>query len=200
MAAAARAVAAELDAVIAEARRLLSDHRAQAAGAAARIRAAAADPPYRKPGLLERLRDRAHDWIATHAEVLTQIARGVRLAIDGARHRQPGAAGSSSSPRPRSSSARPRSPSTRASSGPPAAVPGPGLAADATLTVLPTGPVARMVRAAPGVAGGLKAVNRAIPPAFRGRVFRAVGNLPEGITSRPARRRGRPDPVRPPAA
>ena len=39
-----------------------------------------------------------------------------------------------------------------------------------------------MVRAAPGVARGLKAVNRAIPPAFRGRVFRAVGNLPEGIT------------------
>ena len=58
-----------------------------------------------------------------------------------------------------------------------------GLAADATMTALPAGPVARMVRAVPGVARGLKAVNRALPPAARGRVFRAVGNLPEGISA-----------------
>ena len=35
----------------------------------------------------------------------------------------------------------------------------------------------------PGVAHGLKTVNHAIPAAFRGRVFRAVGNLPEGVTA-----------------
>jgi hypothetical protein len=49
--------------------------------------------------------------------------------------------------------------------------------------MVPTGPVARMVRAVPGVARGLKAVNQAIPATLRGRIFRAVGNLPEGITS-----------------
>ena len=181
-AAAARAVAAELEAVIAEARRLLSDHRAQAAGAAARIRAAADDPPYRKPGLLERLRDRAHDWIATHAEVLGQIARGLRLAsmvlgtaslVPGFQFLAPAAIALGTAAVAVDAGivwATGRGSWT-------------GLAADATLTVLPTGPVARMVRAGPGVARGLKAVNRAVPPAFRGRVFRAVGNLPEGITS-----------------
>jgi len=180
-AAAARAVAAELEAVIAEARRLLSDHRAQAAGAAARIRAVAADPPYRKPGLLERLRDRAHDWIATHAEVLTQIACGVRLAtmVLGTASLVPGF--------------QFLAPAAIALGAAAVAVDAgivwatgrgswTGLAADAALTALPTGPAARMARAVPGVAGGLKAVNRAIPPAFRGRVFRAVGNLPEGIS------------------
>ena len=180
-AAAARAVAAELEAVIAEGRRLLSDHRAQAAGAAARIRAAAADPPYRKPGLLERLRDRAHDWIATHAEVLTQIACGVRLAtmVLGTASLVPGF--------------QFLAPAAIALGAAAVAVDAgivwatgrgswTGLAADAALTALPTGPAARMARAVPGVGRGLKAVNRAIPPAFRGRVFRAVGNLPEGIS------------------
>ena len=123
-AAAALAVAAELDAVITEARRLLRDHRAHAAGVAARIRAAAADPPYREPGLLERLRNRAHDWIAAHAEVLTQIARGLRLAsmVLGAASLVPGF--QFLAPRPRSPSAPGPSPSTRASPGPPGAVPG----------------------------------------------------------------------------
>jgi uncharacterized protein YukE len=181
-AAAARRVAAELDSVIAEARRLLTDHRARAAGVAARIRAAAADPPYREPGLLARLRDRAHDWVAAHAGVLAQISGGLRLAsmVLGAASLVPGfqflapaaiALGTAAV----AVDAGIAWATSRGS--------WPGLATDATLTVLPTGPVARMVRAAPGVARGLKAVNQAIPAALRGRVFRAVGNLPEGISS-----------------
>jgi hypothetical protein len=181
-AAAARAVADELEAVIAQARRLLSDHRAHAAGAAARIRAAAGDPPYRKPGLLERIRDRARAWIAANAEVLTQIARGLRLAsmVLGTASLVPGF--------------QFLAPAAIAVGTAAVAVDAgivwatgrgswSGLATDATLTVLPAGPVARAVRTVPGVARGLKAVNRAIPPAFRGTVFRAVGNLPEGVTA-----------------
>ena len=180
-AAAARAVAAELDAVIAEARRLLGDHRAHAGAAAARIRAAAADPPYRKPGLLERLRDRAHDWIAAHAEVLTQIARGLRLAsmVLGTASLVPGFQFLAPAAIVLGTGAVAVDAGIAWATGRGS---WPGLATDATLTVLPTGPAARMVRAAPGVGRGLKAVNRSIPPAFRGRVFRAVGNLPEGIT------------------
>src|SRR6185437_14059583 len=162
-AAAARAVAAELDAVITEARRLLRDHRTHAAGVAARIRAAAADPPYREPGLLERLRNRARDWIAAHAEVLTQIARGLRLAsmVLGTASLVPGFQFLA-----------------------PAAIAlGTGAVAIDAGIAWPTGPVARAVRAVPGVARGLKTVNHAIPAAFRGRVFRAVGNLPEGVTA-----------------
>jgi hypothetical protein len=181
-AAAARAVADELEAVISEARRLLIDHRDQAAHAAARIRAAAADPPYRKPGLFERLRDRVRGWIAAHAEVLTEIARGLRIAsmVLGTASLVPGF--------------QFLAPAAIAVGTAAVAIDAgvvwatgrgswKGLAADATLTALPSGPVARLVRAAPGVARGLKAVNRAIPAAFRGRVFRAVGNLPEGITA-----------------
>jgi hypothetical protein len=182
VAAAARAVAAELEAVIAEARRLLSDHRAQAAGAAARIRAAADDPPYRKPGLLDRLRDLAHGWIATHADVLAQIARGLRLAsmVLGTASLVPGFQFLAPAAIVLGTAAVAVDAGIVWATGRGSWT---GLAADATLTVLPTGPVARMVRAAPGVARGLKAVNRAVPAAFRGRVFRVVGNLPEGITS-----------------
>jgi uncharacterized protein YukE len=181
-AAAARAVAAELESVIAEARRLLGDHRAHAAVATARIRAAAEDPPYRKPGLLERLRDRTHNWIAAHAAVLTDIAHGLRLAsmVLGAASLVPGFQFLAPAAIVLGTAAVAIDAGVVWATGRGS---WPGLAADATLTVLPTGPVARMVRTAPGVARGLKALNRAIPAAFRGRVFRAVGNLPEGITS-----------------
>ena len=181
-AAAARAVAAELDAVITEARRLLRDHRTHAAGVAARIRAAAADPPYREPGLLERLRNRARDWIAAHAEVLTQIARGLRLAsmVLGTASLVPGFQFLAPAAIALGTGAVAIDAGIAWATGRGSWS---GLVADATLTVLPTGPVARAVRAVPGVARGLKTVNHAIPAAFRGRVFRAVGNLPEGVTA-----------------
>ena len=181
-AAAARAVAAELDAVITEARRLLRDHRTHAAGVAARIRAAAADPPYREPGLLERLRNRARDWIAAHAEVLTQIARGLRLAsmVLGTASLVPGFQFLAPAAIALGTGAVAIDAGIAWATGRGSWS---GLLGDATLTVLPTGPVARAVRAVPGVARGLKTVNHAIPAAFRGRVFRAVGNLPEGVTA-----------------
>ena len=181
-AAAARAVAAELDAVITEARRLLSDHRAHAAGVAARIRAAAADPPYREPGLLERLRNRAHDWIAAHAEVLTQIARGLRLAsmVLGTASLVPGFQFLAPAAIALGTGAVAIDAGIAWATGRGSWS---GLVGDATVTVLPTGPVTRMARAVPGVARALKTVNHAIPAAFRGRVFRAVGNLPEGVTA-----------------
>ena len=181
-AAAARAVAAELDAVITEARCLLRDHRAHAAGVAARIRAAAADPPYREPGLLERLRNRARDWIAAHAEVLTQIARGLRLAsmVLGTASLVPGFQFLAPAAIALGTGAVAIDAGIAWATGRGSWS---GLLGDATLTVLPTGPVARAVRAVPGVARGLKTVNHAIPAAFRGRVFRAVGNLPEGVTA-----------------
>jgi len=181
-AAAARAVAAELDAVITEARRLLRDHCAHAAGVAARIRAAAADRPYREPGLLERLRNRAHDWIAAHAEVLTHIARGLRLAsmVLGTASLVPGFQFLAPAAIALGTGAVAIDAGIAWATGRGSWS---GLVGDATLTVLPTGPVARMVRAVPGVARGLKTVNHAIPAAFRGRVFRAVGNLPEGVTA-----------------
>ena len=181
-AAAARAVAAELDAVITEARRLLRDHRTHAAGVAARIRAAAADPPYREPGLLERLRNRARDWIAAHAEVLTQIARGLRLAsmVLGTASLVPGFQFLAPAAIALGTGAVAIDAGIAWATGRGSWS---GLLGDATLTVLPTGPVARAVRAVPGVARGLKTVNHAIPAAFRGRVFRAVGNRPEGVTA-----------------
>jgi hypothetical protein len=175
-------VAAELDAVITEARRLLRDHRTHAAGVAARIRAAAADPPYREPGLLERLRNRARDWIAAHAEVLTQIARGLRLAsmVLGTASLVPGFQFLAPAAIALGTGAVAIDAGIAWATGRGSWS---GLLGDATLTVLPTGPVARAVRAVPGVARGLKTVNHAIPAAFRGRVFRAVGNLPEGVTA-----------------
>jgi uncharacterized protein YukE len=171
----------ELEAVIAEARRLLSDHRAHAASAAARISAATGDPPYRKPSLFERLGARARDWIASHAEVLTQIARGLRLAsmVLGTASLVPGFQFLAAAAIVLGTAAVAIDAGIVWATGRGS---WPGLAADATLTVLPTGPVARMVRAVPGVARGLKAVNRAIPPAFRGRVFRAAGTPPEGVS------------------
>ena len=178
-----RAVAAELETVVAEARRLLSDHRAQAAGCGDADPCGAADPPYRKPGLLERLRERVRGWIATHADVLTRIARGPAQRVPGARHREPGAGlPVPGADRDRRRHGRGRVDAARGGVHR-ARAPGPGWPLDATLTVVPTGPAARMVRLVPGVARGLKAVNRAVPAAARGRIFRAVRNLPEGISA-----------------
>ena len=56
-------------------------------------------------------------------------------------------------------------------------------ALDAALTILPMGPVARAIKRIPGVTPALKGVNRAIPDAVKGRLFRAVGNLPEGVSA-----------------
>ena len=56
------------------------------------------------------------------------------------------------------------------------------LALDAALTAVPAGPVSRAIRAAPGVGSVLRAANRAIPGPVKGRAFRAVRTLPEGVS------------------
>lgn len=179
---AARAAVAELEAVLADARRLLSEHRAAAAQTATRIRAAAADPPYRKPGRLARVRDSVRGWVTEHADTLTRIARDLRgvSAALGTLSLVPGfqflapvaiAAGAAAVALDAAVTA-----STGRGSWP-------GLALDAVLTALPTGPATRVIRTLPGAERALKAANRAIPAPVRGRTFRTVRNLPEGITA-----------------
>lgn len=180
-AARARVALSELEAVLAEARRLLGEHRSAAARAATRIRAAAADPPYRKPGLLSRAGHSVRGWIADHAETLTRISRGLRgistalgllSLVPGFQFLAPiafaaGAAAVALDTVVAASTGRGN---------------WPGLALDAVLTALPTAPATRAVRSLPGAERLLKAANRAIPATVRGRIFRTVRNLPEGIT------------------
>jgi hypothetical protein len=177
----ARLAVSELEAVLADARRLLDEHRAAAAGAATRIRAAAADPPYRRPGLLARARDSVRGWVTEHAGTLTAVSRDLRgvSAALGTLSLVPGF--------------QFLAPVAIAAGGVAIAIDAvvtastgrgswPALALDATLTALPTGPATRALRSVPGAERALKAANRAVPAAVRGRVFRAVRNLPEGIT------------------
>lgn len=172
---------AELETVMADARRLLGEHRAAAAAAATRIRAAAADPPYAKPGLLARARDSVRGWVTEHAGPLTRISRDLRgvsaalgtlSLVPGFQFLAPvaiaaGAAAVAIDALVTASTGRGN---------------WPGLALDAALTALPTGPATRALRSLPGAERALKAANRAIPAAVRGRVFRTVRNLPEGIS------------------
>jgi uncharacterized protein YukE len=172
----------ELEAVIAEARRLLVEHRDSAGRAAARIRAAAADPPYGPPGLLERARDGMTAWVARHAGTLTQISRDLRgvSAVLGTVSLVPGFQFLAPVAIAAGAVAVAIDVAVAASTGRGS---WPGLATDAVLTVLPTGPATRALRTVPGVQRALKAANRAIPAGVRGQVFRTVRNLPEGITA-----------------
>jgi len=63
----------ELEAVIAQARRLHGEHR-WAASSAARVIRDVADAPYREPGWLSRAWGSVKSWIAEHADVLQQIS------------------------------------------------------------------------------------------------------------------------------
>ncbi|HEV7653669.1 MAG TPA: hypothetical protein VGP36_02890 [Mycobacteriales bacterium] len=173
---------AELEAVLSEARRLLAEHRDSAARSAARIRAAAADPPYRKPGVLARVREGVRTWVTRHADVLTQIShdlRGISAAL-GTMSLVPGFQFLAPIAIAAGATAVAIDVVVAASTGRGS---WPGLATDAILTVLPTGPATRVLRTVPGVTRGLKAVNRAIPAGVRGQVFRTVRNLPEGISA-----------------
>ncbi len=66
-------IGADLEAVIADARRLLGEHRGAAADAARAIRDVA-DAPYKEPGWLSRAWDSVKSWISEHADVLAQIS------------------------------------------------------------------------------------------------------------------------------
>jgi hypothetical protein len=181
-ASAARQAVSELEAVLADARRLLGEHRSAAALAATRIRAAAADPPYRKPGLLSRARDSVRGWVTEHADVLTQISRDLRglSAVLGTLSLVPGFQFLAPVAIAAGAAAIAIDVVVAASTG---RGNWPGLALDAALTALPAGPVTRAVRSLPGAERALKAANRAIPAGVRGRIFRTVRNLPEGISA-----------------
>jgi uncharacterized protein YukE len=69
----AEGLGADLEAVIADARRLYEEHRS-AAGSAARTVRDVAEAPYKEPGWLSRAWDSVKSWISEHADVLTQIS------------------------------------------------------------------------------------------------------------------------------
>ncbi|CAA9287185.1 MAG: hypothetical protein AVDCRST_MAG41-4086, partial [uncultured Corynebacteriales bacterium] len=173
--------AAELAAVLADARRLRTEHATAAGLAATRIRAAT-DPPYREPGLLARLRGEARRWIDRHTDVLTAVSRGLRgvSAVLGTLSLVPGFQFLAPVAVVAGVAAVAVDTAVLVATG--------GgswgtIAVDAALAALPTGPVSRAIRTVPGVAAGLRTVNRTIPAGVRGWVFRAAGNLPEGVTA-----------------
>ena len=175
----ATTLGSELQEVIAEARRLHGEYRSAAADAARTIRGVA-DAPYEEPGWLSRAWSSVKDWIKDNADVLRTISSvlkgvsavlGILSFVPGLQFLAPFAMGA-------------------------------GVAAllidgalclagegdwksfgiDAALTILPAGPVMRAIKRIPGVTPALKAANRAIPDAVKGRLFRAVGNLPENVS------------------
>jgi uncharacterized protein YukE len=69
----ANAVSSDLQDVIAQARRLYSEHRSAASSAAGTIKNVA-DAPYKEPGWLSRAWSSVKGWIADHADVLAKIS------------------------------------------------------------------------------------------------------------------------------
>jgi uncharacterized protein YukE len=150
----------DLQAVIADARRLHGDHEAAARTAAGTIRNQA-DAPYKEPGWLSRAWSSVKGWIADHADVLAQIsgvlkgisavlgvlslvpglqflapfaiaAGGIALAIDVALKLATGKGSWAS------------------------------IGLDAALTFLPVGKIAKLVKKVPGVTRATTAAGRAL--------------------------------------
>ena len=74
----------ELQAVVAQARRLHGDHQQAAESAAREMRRLADHAPYDKPGLLSRLRDKMHEWTRDPVEMMCGISgvlKGVSAAL-----------------------------------------------------------------------------------------------------------------------
>jgi uncharacterized protein YukE len=69
----ATTLGSDLQDVIAQARRLLGEHRSAASEAAGKIRGVA-DAPYKEPGWLSRAWSSVKGWIADHADVLAKIS------------------------------------------------------------------------------------------------------------------------------
>jgi hypothetical protein len=69
----ANAVSGDLQDVIAQARRLLDEHRSAASDAAGKINGVA-DAPYKEPGWLSRAWSSVKGWIADHVDVLEKIS------------------------------------------------------------------------------------------------------------------------------
>jgi len=143
---------ADLEAVIADARRLHQEHRGAAGGAARTIRGVA-DAPYEEPGWLSRAWDSVKSWISDHADVLAEISSvlkgvsavlGVLSFVPGLQFLAPFAVAAGALALVIDGAL---------------CLAGEGdwgaFALDAALTILPTGPVVRAFRRVPGVARGL---------------------------------------------
>lgn len=170
----------DLDGVIADARRLHGDHEAAGRSAAGTIRGVA-EAPYKEPGWLSRAWDSVKGWIAEHADVLATISSvlkgvsavlGVLSLVPGLQFLAPFAIAAGGI-------ALAIDVAVKLATGKGSWA---GIGLDAALTVLPMGRVASALKKIPGVTRGLKAVNRAIPDSVKGPLFRAVGNLPEGVS------------------
>lgn len=170
----------DVDAIVREARRLLADHDAAAAGAARSIRAAS-DAPYQRPGRLRRALDRAKQWIRDHEDLLAGISTilkgvsavlGVISLVPGLQFLAPLAIAAGALALALDTAIKLATGRGSWTS----------LILDAALTVLPTGRVARGLKSIREVELALAATNRAIPPRVKGVVFRAARNLPEGMT------------------
>jgi uncharacterized protein YukE len=174
------APASALAVVRADAQLLRGEHRAAARDAAGRVRAAT-DPPYQEPGFLTRVAGSVRRWIAANADALAWTATVLRglsgglavlCLVPGFQPLAPvalGVAGIALGLDAAVLVATGRG-SWRA------------LALDAVLAAVPAGPVSRAIRAAPGAGSVLRAANRAIPGPVKGRAFRAVRTLPEGVS------------------
>ena len=173
------AVEEQLRQAVAAARRLHEEHVAAAAATATALRAAS-DPPYGRPGRLSRAVSGVKAWVSDHADVLVQIStvlKGVSAAL-GTVSLVPGMHFLAPLAIATGAAALGIDVAVRAATGRGSWA---GLALDAALIVVPGGPVGRAVRRLPGLAPVLRAANRAVPAAVKGRVFRAAGNTPDGV-------------------
>ncbi|HST63627.1 MAG TPA: hypothetical protein VLM05_00440 [Mycobacteriales bacterium] len=175
----ATTLGSDLREVLAQARRLHDEHRSAASTAAGRIRDVA-DAPYKEPGWLSRAWSSVKGWIADHADALAKISSvlkgisavlGVLSFVPGLQFLAPFAMGLGVAALVIDGAL---------------CLAGKGdwksFALDVVLTVLPTGPVMRAVKRIPGVTKALKGANALIPASVKGKLFRAVGNLPEDVS------------------
>ena len=171
----------DLEDILTQARRLLTDHQHAARSAATDINGHA-DAPYDEPGWLSRAWNSATGWIAEHADVLTTISGvlkgisavlGVLSLVPGLQFLAPFAIAAGGI-------ALALDIAVKLATGKGSWT---AIGIDAALTFLPVGKVAGLIKRIPGVTPALKAANRAIPDSIKGRLFRAVGNLPEGVSA-----------------
>ena len=176
----ATALGSELQEVIARARAVQGGHRSAASAAAHTINGVA-EAPYKEPGWLSRAWSSVKGWIADHADVLAKISSvlkavsavlGVLSFVPGLQFLAPFAMGLGVAALVIDGAL---------------CLAGKGdwksFAIDVALTVLPTGPVMRAVKRIPGVTKALKGANALIPASVKGKLFRAVGNLPEDVSA-----------------
>ncbi|HYT10771.1 MAG TPA: DUF6531 domain-containing protein, partial [Mycobacteriales bacterium] len=169
----AESLGTELQQVVADARRLRDEHESAAGSAATRIRAVTA-APYREPGRLSRALSAVKRWISDHAEVLTEISTvlkgvsavlGVLSLVPGLQFLAPFAIAAGGAALALDAAVK--------------AVTGKGswasIGLDASLTFMPWGRAAALVRRVRGTSRALDATGRLVGGA-RGRLRSAAAN------------------------